>query len=85
MSSAMKMSCCIHGISPLRDYHSYSFEMLFNIWGCGRRWEARMVNQQRFVLQRGVWDEPMGRNLMAGDFEGGESRETKASHQNPSF
>lgn len=70
----VEMAAAVHRVPPLRLHDSDCRQMAFDLAGRDIRWESRLVNQQRFMLERSVWREAVGWDLVFEDskvFEGG--------------
>ena len=60
----MEMSFAEHGVSPLRLHGARGREVGFDLRGCCCRREGGAVDEERFVLDGGVWDELVRRDVM---------------------
>jgi hypothetical protein len=76
----MEMGLGIHGITPLRGHHSNSFEMGFYICRSCTLGDTRVVDYEGSVLNRGIGNEIVWRDLVAGYLERREGGKVESGH-----
>jgi hypothetical protein len=65
----VEMATTVHRVPPLRLHDADGTQVAFDLAGRDIMGESGLVDQQRFVLDRSVWYEAVGWDLVLEDFE----------------
>jgi hypothetical protein len=63
------MAATVHRVPPLRLHDADRTQVAFDLGGRGIMGKNGLVNEQRFVLDRSIWCEAVGWDLVLEDFE----------------